>query len=150
MDRDDALAAHKVQAEPVVLGAVIGDGVEVGNHAALHLVAGMDFVGGEWAEAFVARLHMSGGDRLVILKHTGRTGARSPAEVVDEIHDVRAEHPKIFTAPAPIAFAAGANLQQLAQLALGDELVDHRKHWMPAVTMGNGDLRAVFFAGGAE
>ena len=41
-DGDDALAADEVQAEAVVLGAVIGDGIKISNRASFHLISGME------------------------------------------------------------------------------------------------------------
>ena len=67
---------------------------------------------------------MGGGNGLAILKHPRRAGARGAAKVMDEVHDVRTKHPEIFTTTAPVALAARANFQQLAELAFRDELVD--------------------------
>ena len=41
-----AFAADEVQAEAVVLRAVVGDGIEVGDHAELHFVARVKCIAG--------------------------------------------------------------------------------------------------------
>ena len=110
----------------------------------------MQFVAGQGPEAFVTVFHVRADDGLAILKHPGRAGEWLAAEVVDEIQHVRAEHPQIFAAAAPVAFAASADFENLAEMSVSNKLVDHREHGMPAIAMGDGDFGAVFFAGGSQ
>ena len=67
-------------------------------------------------------------DGLTILKHPGRAGERFAAEIVDEIQHVRAKHPEVLAAAAPVAFAASADFENLAKMSVGNKLIDHGEH----------------------
>ena len=61
---------------------------------------------------------------------------------------MRSQYPKIFIPTAPVSLAAPANFQHLAELTLGQILIDNLQQWMITVAMGHRQLGVVFLAGG--
>ena len=82
-DGNEALAADDVQTEAVVLGVIIGDGIKIGSKAALHLVAGMQFIAGQGTKPLTAFLYIGRRDGVAILEHPRRTIPGRAPEIVD-------------------------------------------------------------------
>ena len=69
----------------MVLCSVIGDGIEVCDHAPFHLVSGMEFIAGEWPKALVSFSHICGGNGFPVLKHSRRTVAWGASKIMNKI-----------------------------------------------------------------
>jgi len=66
----------------------------------------MHLIAGQWADAFIAVLHVGCRNGVTVLQYRGETVLGVPTEVTHQIQDMGAEDPKIFTTPTSVIFPA--------------------------------------------
>ena len=88
------------------------------------------------------------GHRLAVLQYRAAAPQRLAAEVVDQVHDVAAQHPQVLAAAARVFLAASPEFQHFADRPVLDQLPDHRQPGAVTRLVRDGQLDVVLLAGG--
>ena len=147
---DDACVADELEAEAGVAVAGVLDGVEEEGEAVFHFEAGVDFVAGESADAFIAVGDMGFGDGLAILEEACGAGFGGAHEDGGEVEEVAAEDPEVEGAAAGVFFASATDFEESADGAFGDEFLAGAEGGVVAVAVGEGEFGVGLGAGGDD
>src|SRR5262249_31679759 len=145
---DDPLRTADLQAEArprAVPGPV---GPEGADGAPVEAVGGVDVVAGDRAHALAALADVGLRDRLAPLPHPGVAPAPVAREEARQVEDVGAEYHEVLAAAPAVLLAAAAQLDEVAQSAVREQVPHHTQARAVARLVGDGQLDVVRLAGG--
>src|SRR5262249_21936191 len=92
-------------------------------------------------------MHVSLASRLAALHDRRETPAGVASEDAHQVHDVRAKDHQVLTTPASVFLAVAAQLQEVAEAASSNQLLDSLHPWAVARLMSDRQFDMMHLAG---
>ena len=107
----------------------------------------MNLITDNQTESFIAIPDVLAGSRSSFLQDGGGTGNGISPEILEQVENVPAQDPEVFTTSAVISQAMSLDLKQPSDVTVGNKLLDDRKGRVVAVSMGHGDSYSALIGG---